>query len=88
MSQIDEDGPRVVREPYMVVVEWADPERNAKDEDAPFCFGPYGTHEEAKGVVDLINAYQDRDNDPPEERLTCRIGTYKAPNLLRMFLAL
>lgn len=81
-------SPKIIHEPFMVVVQWMNRERNAKDEDAPFCFGPYTTREEAQKVVDYIAAYQERDNEPPEERLTCRIGTYKAPGLLRMFMAL
>lgn len=84
----EKETPKVIREPFSVVVEWADAERNKSDEDAPFCFGPYRTREEAQAAVDFINAYQERDGDPPEERLVARIGTYKLPGMLRMFMAL
>lgn len=84
----DPTPPTVQREPFAVIVEWANPSVNVNDEDAPFCFGPYPTREAAQEAVDYIHAYQERDGDPPEERLVARIGTWKAPGMLRMFMAL
>jgi hypothetical protein len=84
----DQKPPTAQREPFAVIVEWANPATNANDDDAPFCFGPYPTREAAQAAVDFITAYQEHDGDPPEERLVARIGTWKAPGMLRMFMAL
>lgn len=75
-----------IREPWCLILEWADPVRNESDPDAPWCFGPYDSEADAvaaKMFVDLQQAEEEA-----EDRLKCRIGMWKAPSSLRMFMFL